>query len=109
MARFPLPANVHGQSLPIITHPSVICATRNSADKTIMPSSHADPISCSDPVLLWSPFIAAMRDYAMLLLDPAGNILSWNRGAELIKGYRADEVLGRHFSCLYPPEDAAAH
>ena len=45
-----------------------------------------------------------MHDYALLLLDPDGRIMSWNRGAELIKGYRADEIVGRHFSCLYPPE-----
>ena len=49
-----------------------------------------------------------MHDYALLLLDPLGHILSWNRGAELIKGYEADEIIGRHFSCLYSAEDIAA-
>ena len=53
-------------------------------------------------------FISTVRDYALLLLDPAGYILSWNHGAELIKGYQADEIIGRHFSCLYPPGDVAA-
>ena len=56
----------------------------------------------------WPTFVAAVHDYALLLLDPDGRIMSWNRGAELIKGYRADEVVGRHFSCFYPPEDVAA-
>ena len=57
--------------------------------------------------MLW-PYFTAVSDYALLLLDPAGHILTWNRGAELIKGYSADEIIGRHFSCLYPPEDVAA-
>ena len=49
-----------------------------------------------------------MHDYALLLLDPDGRIMSWNRGAELIKGYRAEEIVGRHFSCFYPPEAVEA-
>jgi PAS domain S-box-containing protein len=44
----------------------------------------------------------------MLLLDPDGCILTWNRAAELISRYQAQEIVGRHFSCLYPPEDVAA-
>jgi PAS domain S-box-containing protein len=44
-------------------------------------------------------------DYAIFMLDPSGNVVSWNQGAERIKGYKADEVLGRHFSCFYSPED----
>lgn len=48
--------------------------------------------------------IEGVKDYAMYMLDPTGHILSWNAGAERIKGYRADEVLGRHFSCFYPEE-----
>ena len=38
------------------------------------------------------------RDYALLVLDPAGNVLTWNTGAANIKGYRPEEILGRHFS-----------
>ena len=45
-----------------------------------------------------------MRDYALLMLDPTGRIISWNPGAEAIKGYKADEIIGRHFSTFYPPE-----
>jgi PAS domain S-box-containing protein len=52
--------------------------------------------------------VSSVTDYAIYLLDPAGRIASWNAGAERIKGYRAGEVLGRHFSMFYPPEDAAA-
>jgi two-component system, LuxR family, sensor kinase FixL len=53
-------------------------------------------------------FIDAVRDYALLMLDPAGNVASWNQGAQLIKGYAAEEIIGRSFSCFYPPEDVAA-
>ncbi len=49
--------------------------------------------------------VASVKDYAILLLGPNGLIESWNEGAQRIKGYRADEILGRHFSCLYPAED----
>ena len=43
-------------------------------------------------------------DYAIFLLDPQGHIASWNPGAERIKGYRADEIIGQHFSRFYPQE-----
>jgi PAS domain S-box-containing protein len=44
------------------------------------------------------------KDYAVLLLDPAGRILTWNTGAERIKGYSPQEIIGRHFSVFYPRE-----
>ena len=47
-------------------------------------------------------------DYAIFMLDPGGRVVSWNAGAERIKGYRAEEIIGRHFSAFYPPEDVAA-
>lgn len=50
---------------------------------------------------------ADVLTYAILTLDPRGYITSWNAGAQRIKGYREDEIIGRHFSCFYP-EDAAA-
>ena len=52
--------------------------------------------------------VDGVKDYAIFMLDQAGNVVSWNTGAEQIKGYRADEILGRHFSCFYPPEDIAS-
>ncbi|WP_223637036.1 PAS domain-containing sensor histidine kinase [Corallococcus sp. EGB] len=52
-------------------------------------------------------FIDSVRDYAILTLDPAGHIMSWNAGAERINGYRSEEILGQHFSLFYPPEDIA--
>jgi PAS domain S-box-containing protein len=48
-----------------------------------------------------------VKDYAILMLDPEGRIVTWNEGAERIKGYRAEEIVGHHFSKFYPPEVAA--
>jgi PAS domain S-box-containing protein len=50
--------------------------------------------------------VTAVQDYAIFLLDPHGRILSWNAGAQRIKGYTAEEILGRHFSCFYPQDVA---
>lgn len=52
--------------------------------------------------------VQAVQDYAIYLMAPDGTILSWNTGAEKIKGYRQEEILGRSFSCFFPPEDRAA-
>ena len=49
--------------------------------------------------------VEQVRDCGMIMLDPQGHILSWNAGAELIEGYRAEEVIGKHFSIFYPKED----
>jgi PAS domain S-box-containing protein len=52
--------------------------------------------------------VGTVRDYAIYMLDPTGRVMSWNRGAEHIKGYTAEEIVGRHFSCFYPPEAVTA-
>ena len=52
--------------------------------------------------------VQTVSDYAIFLLDTAGRVMSWNAGAERIKGYAAAEILGRHFSLFYPPEERAA-
>ena len=52
--------------------------------------------------------VGNVRDYAIYMLDPTGHVVSWNRGAEQIKGYTAEEIIGQHFSRFYTPEDAAA-
>jgi len=45
-----------------------------------------------------------VKDYAIFLLEPNGNVATWNQGAERIKGYKAHEIIGRHFSQFYPKE-----
>src|SRR3954469_15091448 len=52
--------------------------------------------------------VQGVTDYAIYLLDPSGVVTNWNAGAERIKGYAADEIVGRHFSLFYPPEQRAA-
>ncbi len=52
--------------------------------------------------------VEGVKDYALFMLDPGGHIVSWNSGASYIKGYRRDEIIGRHFSLFYPQEDIAA-
>ena len=52
--------------------------------------------------------IDGIRDCAIFMLDPAGTVVSWNPGAERIKGYTAAEIVGRHFSEFYTPEDRAS-
>ena len=48
--------------------------------------------------------VESVRDYAIFLLDPEGRVATWNEGAERIKGYKADEIIGQHFSRFYPQE-----
>ena len=57
---------------------------------------------------LFRLLVEGVRDYAIFLLDPDGRITTWNRGAERIKGYTRDEIVGRHFSVFYTPEDQRA-
>lgn len=52
--------------------------------------------------------VEGVRDYAIFMLDPDGNIASWNAGAQQAKGYSAEEIIGRHFSVFYPPEVIAS-
>lgn len=49
--------------------------------------------------------VESIADYAIYMLDPEGFVSSWNTGAERIKGYRSQEIVGRHFSCFYTDED----
>jgi PAS domain S-box-containing protein len=52
--------------------------------------------------------VESVLDYGIFMLDPDGKVASWNRGAERIKGWRADEIIGRHFSTFYT-QDAIDH
>jgi PAS domain S-box-containing protein len=56
---------------------------------------------------LYRLLVGSVQDYAIFALDPTGHILSWNAGAERIKGYAPEEIVGRHFSIFYPPEKVA--
>jgi PAS domain S-box-containing protein len=53
--------------------------------------------------------VESVQDYAIVMLDPSGLVISWNAGAEKIKGYQAQEILGQHFSRFYLSEDSDLH
>lgn len=65
------------------------------------------PRSRSSPYAdeLFRHLVDSVTDYSVILLDREGLVASWNQGAERIKGYKAREILGRHFSVFYTPED----
>ncbi len=52
--------------------------------------------------------VEAVADYAVFMLDAQGTVATWNLGAQRIKGYDAEEIIGRHFSTFYPPEAIAS-
>ena len=52
--------------------------------------------------------VEGVHDYAIYLLDPNGIVITWNAGAQRITGYAAEEIVGKHFSCFYTPEDNQA-
>ena len=57
----------------------------------------------------YSVLVDGVTDYAIYMLDPNGIVTIWNRGAQRIKGYRTEEIVGQHFSCFFTEEDRAAN
>jgi PAS domain S-box-containing protein len=53
--------------------------------------------------------VESVSDYAIVMLDPEGHVVSWNTGAERIKGFNSDEIVGHHFATFYPPDAVAAN
>jgi PAS domain S-box-containing protein len=53
----------------------------------------------------FSLLVAAVTDYAIFMLNPSGHVVNWNPGAQRIKGYSREEIIGQHFSIFYTPED----
>jgi PAS domain S-box-containing protein len=64
-------------------------------------------VTLSDSEESFRLLVDGVTDYAIYMLDPHGNIVSWNKGAERLKGYTADEILGRHVSVFFVEEDVA--
>jgi|GEM_PF-5908669 len=52
--------------------------------------------------------VNTIQEYAIFLLDPTGHIATWNPGAQKLKGYKANEIIGKHFSVFYPQKDKDA-
>jgi PAS domain S-box-containing protein len=62
-------------------------------------------MSMSDSEETYQTLLAGVHDYAIFMLDPEGLVVSWNPGAERIKGYKAEQILGQSFSCFFPADD----
>ncbi|HUH12429.1 MAG TPA: histidine kinase dimerization/phospho-acceptor domain-containing protein, partial [Longimicrobiales bacterium] len=71
----------------------------------LAPSS---PERTLEPLDLHRLLVESVRDYAIFMLSPTGHVATWNAGAERIKGYSADEIIGTHFSAFYPEAERAA-
>ena len=76
---------------------------RSRSTKTADTAGHPEALRRSEE--RFHILVDGVKDYAIFMLDPTGTIISWNRGAERLKGYSAEEIVGRHFSCFYTPED----
>ncbi len=76
----------------------------------IQPDSSSNP--CNETVRpseeCYRLLVDGVKDYAIFMLNPSGHVVTWNTGAERIKGYRAAEVIGKHFSLFFPAEDIAS-
>jgi len=73
-----------------------------------MSTAERDSPTSQHTLELFRLLVAEVKDYAIFLLRPDGTVASWNAGAERTKGYTAREIIGRHFSTFYTPEDVAA-
>jgi PAS domain S-box-containing protein len=78
-----------------------------------MPDSRPDSAASLEELRrseeLFRLLVESVQDYAIYMVDTQGNVSSWNAGAERIKGYAPHEIIGKHFSIFYTPEDIAAH
>ena len=75
------------------TTPHLVAAARQSTNDGF-----------GQPDEIFRLLVESVKDYAIFLLNPSGIVSTWNQGAERIKGYRASEIIGKHFSCFYPQE-----
>jgi PAS domain S-box-containing protein len=69
---------------------------------TITSSDHSIELSQSEEH--FETLVSGVEDYAIFLLNPEGDVITWNAGAQRIKGYKPEEIIGKHYSVFYPPE-----
>jgi PAS domain S-box-containing protein len=87
-----------------VAHAVRVAVKKNKSSK----EDTKEPRTALDREETFSRLLEGIRDCAIYLIDPEGYIVSWNAGAERIKGYSASEIIGRHFSEFYTPEDRSA-
>ena len=90
--------------------PDVPSATRSQAPAADANATSGEGSRAVIPIddSLYRLLVQHVADYAIFALDATGTILTWNEGAERLKGYRPDEIIGKRFSLFYPPDDIAA-
>ena len=95
----------HGSTLPDFETLSLISrvSPHRSEPHTLPHQPTTNLVEDADELL-----IGSVVDYAIYMLDPYGHVMTWNPGAQRVKGYTADEIIGHHFSRFYTPEDRAA-
>lgn len=84
------------------------CRTANHLHRQMNESANTDASPALAPLLHFGKVVEAVDDYAIFSMTPEGVIKDWNLGAEMIKGYTAEEIIGRHFSVFYSVEDQEA-
>jgi hypothetical protein len=73
-----------------------------------MADGHSTESALRDTAEQFHILVDSVEEYAIYLLDPTGNVVTWNKGAQKIKGYTAKEIVGKNFACFYTAEDVAA-
>jgi PAS domain S-box-containing protein len=101
--------NEKAKKHPLPVRQSKVAKPRAHARTPITPIGHSRlSDTLKDGGRVYQLMVESVRDYAIFMLDPNGHVASWNQGAQRIKGYTADEIIGQHFSAFYPPEDVAS-
>src|SRR5580704_3619174 len=75
---------------------------------TPIPINRTAALGTGEQPDIFRVLVESVRDYAIFVLDPEGRVLTWNLGAQALKGYDKEEIIGKHFSTFYPPEAVAS-
>jgi PAS domain S-box-containing protein len=81
---------------------------RKAAGATLMKTESGQQLAEHEQVNRFRLLVESVKDYAIFILDPDGRVLTWNAGAERIKGYATSEIVGKHFSIFYSTDEVAA-
>ena len=91
-----------------LSHSALQAGAKPRATKSVDREQSPASLSALDDAQ-YRRLIESVEEYSIVMLDPAGRVLTWNRGAEICKGFTSREVLGKHFSLFYTPEDIHLH